>query len=100
MKPITNVTILLRDPMNPNEPGRIGKVGIEFLGDLTIILTRDEVGTIKLESVAGEPNRNWQETIEEATRTLKELHEHLGDTHIATQHCLTDMFAIHKWLTG
>lgn len=100
MKPLLKIKLTVRDPMDPSTLIDIGVVEVTSVGDVSIILTRDEMGAVKLETaeVASEPK--FMEQLDEAVKTLKELHEQMGATQIAAQHALTDMFAIHKWLNG
>jgi hypothetical protein len=100
MKPLTTVTIYARDPSDPETLDTVGVVTFESLGTAKIVLTRNEIGSILLESAEVKENSVWAEMVAEAQRTLSELHTKLGETHVATQHVLTDMYAVHKWLTG
>jgi hypothetical protein len=100
MKPLTTITIMVRDPMDRETLTPIGKVTFESIGQATIILTRDEIGTIKLEAADIKQDDAFSQIIEEARASLASLHTKLGETHIATNHALTDMFAVHKCLTG
>ena len=99
MKPLITLTILSRDPMDPTTLDKVGVIAIEAIGDGTIILTRDEMGAIIMEAVEVKPTPGYLEAIDEATKTLAELHAKLGETHVATNHAMTDMFYIHKLLT-
>jgi len=101
MKPLFTLTILSKDPMDPTKHKAIGEIAFEYPGKASLILSRDEMGEIKTpDAPVFTPDDAFVEMLDEATKTLGELHAKLGETHIATNHALTDMFAIHKRLTG
>lgn len=99
MKPILNIKIKVRDPLDPTSLSDAGVVEVTAVGEVTVILSRDQMGVVKVESseVTAEPG--WMEQLKEAQLTFKELHEQLGRTALAAQYANTDLFAIHKWLT-
>lgn len=99
MKPLTTLTLQHRDPLS-GELTPIAVLTLETIGKGTLILASDAMGKLLLESCEVKPAEGFAEAINEATLTLKELHEQMVQTQIASQHALTDMFAIHKWLTG
>ena len=99
MKPLFKVTISLRDPYDPSTLTPVGGLEVTSLGDINVILTRDEMGTVKLEASEVAPEPGFLEMQREAMLTFKELHEQLARTSLAIQHANTDLFALHKWMT-
>lgn len=98
MKPLLTLTILSRDPMDPTKTTKVGCIEFECIGDGTVIITRDEMGGIIVENVEVVPAKGWLEAIDEATKTLSELHAEIGRMQVATNHAMTDMFYLHKLL--
>jgi len=99
VKPLYTVTLLSRDPQDPSTTTPVGTIEVETLGNVTVILTKDEMGSILLESETVSAPPEFMAQLHETVQTLQELHEQMGRMQIACQHALTDMFAIHKWLT-
>ena len=99
MKPLTTITILSRDPMDPETLTKVGIVTFETVGDGQIILTRDEMGVIQMEAADIKPDDRFSSMLDDAVKSLGHLHSKLGENAVAAQHAMTDMFAIHKWLT-
>jgi len=99
MKPIAKLTIFSRDPMDPDTLTKCGVVEFETIGEGQIILTRDEMGGIHIESAEIKADPIFTDQLNETCTTLAQLHEQLGKVHIAANHALTDMFAVHKLLT-
>lgn len=99
MKPLFCIHLKARDPMDPTTIEDIGTIEVSSIGDVTVILTRDQMGVSLIETseVAAQPG--FVEQLKEAAQTLKELHEQLGRTQVAANFAMTDMFAIHKWMT-
>ncbi len=99
MRDLIRITIKSRDPLNPESLSIVGTIGVAALGDMEIILDRDAMGVIKLDSSSIATGKNdFGDVVTEAQLTLTELHVKMGEVTIAAQHALTDMFALKKWL--
>ncbi len=99
MKPLTTITLYSRDHMDPETLVKLAIVEVPSVGEVKVILTRDGMGQIFMEAAEVTPDKQWSDLTQEATTTLSELHAKMGELSIASQHALTDMFALHKWLT-
>ncbi len=100
MKPLLTITILSRDTLGVGTK-HVKTIEVDTLGTLEIVLSRDAMGEIQSDTEPTiKPNVQFLEIIDEATKTLGELHVKMGEMQIANQHALTDMFAMHKVLTG
>ncbi len=99
MKPIMTLTILSRDPMDPETLTKVGVIGFECVGEGQVILTRDEMGAIKMEAADIKPDDRFLEALENATKAMTHLHETLGEAHMDTAAAMAGMFEVHKWLT-
>jgi len=99
MKPITTLTIYSRHPNDRESITKVGVVGFESIGEGSIILTRDEMGQIIMESADIKPDGGFTNQLDEAVASLTALHKKLGELHITTQYAMSDMFAVNKWLT-
>lgn len=99
MKPLFKVNISLRDPMDPEKLITVGGLEVSSIGDVNIILTKDEIGSVQLESAEVAATPAFVEQLAEALLTFKELHAKMGEVQTAITHANTDLFAIHKWMT-
>ena len=99
MKPLLSLKVYIREPMDPDTLVPLGCLDFPTAGDGKLVLTRDEVGAVRIEAVDVTQNPELTEMLEHATKSLEALHSKMGETSIASQHALTDMFAVHKWLT-
>jgi len=98
MKPLTTITILSRDPMDPETLTKVSVVTFESLGSGQIILTRDEMGVPMVESVTMKEDGVFAGLLKDTVQSLSELHTKLGELQMVASQATADMFTIHKWL--